>query len=233
MMKKASYILIAAGILLMLFPYIREWYSDWRQKELLREADSVLTSMKQESLSLEAEEAYQRLSRLFMQDIPGQTERDGAGGDQGHNDNESASTDPQQAGTKLIPDKATAVLSIDKIGLRLPVLEGATEANMQVAAAHMKETAPLGEAGNAAIAAHRARTKGRLFNRLNELETGDKLTVEQRSGMVTYTVFQVLRVEPTDVSVLQANGKDKILTLITCDPVVNATHRLIVQARAD
>ncbi|MDU7477902.1 MAG: sortase, partial [Paenibacillus macerans] len=31
--------------------------------------------------------------------------------------------------------------------------------------------------------------------------------------------------------VLKPNGKDKILTLITCDPLKNPTHRLIVQAK--
>jgi sortase A len=101
---------------------------------------------------------------------------------------------------------------------------------MKSAAAHLKETAPIGEIGNAAIAAHRMRAKGKLFNRLNEVKVGDEIIVETRKGTFTYTVYDLSIVEPTDVSVLNYNDKDKRLTLITCDPVVDPTHRLIVHA---
>jgi sortase A len=57
--------------------------------------------------------------------------------------------------------------------------------------------------------------------------------VDQKGERTVYTVYKTFLVEPTDVSVLRGNKTDKMLTLITCDPVVNATHRLIVQAKAD
>lgn len=110
-------------------------------------------------------------------------------------------------------------------------MEGATKANMKHAAAHMKETAPIGEIGNAAIAAHRSRTAGRLFNRLNEVKVGDTISVKTSDQEYEYEVYDISIVEPTDVSVLNGNKQDKILTLITCDPLVNPTHRLIIHAK--
>ncbi|MNC63655.1 Sortase family protein [compost metagenome] len=102
---------------------------------------------------------------------------------------------------------------------------------MKHAAAHMKETAALGEVGNAAIAAHRSRTTGRLFNRLGEVEIGDIISIQTSTEKYQYVVYDISIVEPTDVSVLNGNKTDSILTLITCDPLVNPTHRLIIHAK--
>lgn len=116
--------------------------------------------------------------------------------------------------------------------MELPVLEGATKTNMRYAAAHMKETTDLGEEGNAAIAAHRSHTKGRLFNRLNEVEVGDEILIEVKEGSYVYTVDKISVVKPTDVSVLDVEDpEERVLTLITCDPLINPTHRLIVRAK--
>lgn len=125
---------------------------------------------------------------------------------------------------------AIATIKIPSIKLKLPVLEGATQKNLKYAAAHLKETAAIGEVGNSAIAAHRMRAKGRLFNRLNEIKVNDKIIIETSGKTFTYTVNKISIVEPTDVSVLNYNKTDKRLTLITCDPVVDPTHRLIVHA---
>jgi sortase A len=95
----------------------------------------------------------------------------------------------------------------------------------------MAETAALGQVGNAAIAAHRARTPGRLFNRLNEIKLGDEIVVNVQGEQYVYRVYNIKVVDPTDVSVLKSNNQQKLLTLITCDPLVNPTHRLIVQAK--
>ncbi|MEK4508765.1 sortase [Paenibacillus sp. FSL K6-2524] len=70
-----------------------------------------------------------------------------------------------------------------------------------------------------------------MFNRLNEVEVGDEIVIEMGKTSFNYIVYKISRVKPTDVSVLNRNKKDKILTLITCDPLVNPTHRLIVQAK--
>jgi len=124
-----------------------------------------------------------------------------------------------------------ATIKIPSINLSLPVLEGATQKNMKYAAAHLTETGKFGQIGNAAIAAHRMKTKGRLFNRLNEVAEGDSIKVTTGNKTYNYTVYKISIVDPTDVSVLNYNKTDKLLTLITCDPVVNPTHRLIVHAK--
>lgn len=227
------YALIVAGIGLMLFPFARERYEDWRQERLLAGLEFGTGTVSAAEARQRVREEYWHLSALFDEEAALQNETAGASpaseAESGVPDSAIRPAAPQTQKQEL--PQAIAVLSIDKIQLKLPILEGATQENMRYAAVHMTETAPLGEIGNAAIAAHRARTKGRLFNRLNELEIGDVITVELPDGKVQYTVYEIKRVKPDDISVLGSNGQDAVLTLITCDPVVNPTHRLIVQAK--
>lgn len=218
-MRKLSYLIILAGILIMLFPKANEWYSDWQQEKLLEEAvQSYSDSAPAETVDPELKSRYAEVTQLLAE--------------------ESALEEPvpTQKTEKAEPEievggKVIALIEIDKINLKLPVLEGATKANMKHAAAHMKETTDLGDIGNAAIAAHRARTKGRLFNRLNEVAIGDVISVKTSDQVYDYEVYDISIVDPTDVSVLNGNNKDRILTLITCDPLVDPTQRLIVHAK--
>jgi sortase A len=216
-LRKFSYLLILAGILIMLYPTANEWYNDRQQEKLLETAElSTADSTPQPDLKSRYAEVTQLLAEESVLDAQAQPQPQ-----------ETEKPEPEiEVGGKVI-----ALIEIDKIDLKLPVLEGATKANMKHAAAHMKETAPLGEIGNAAIAAHRARTKGRLFNRLNEVVVGDVITVKTSDQVFNYEVYDISVVDPSDVSVLDGNDKDKILTLITCDPLVNPTHRLIVHAK--
>ena len=124
------------------------------------------------------------------------------------------------------------ILTIDKIDLEIPILEGADSDNLRIAAGKLAGTDPLdSKFGNTAIAAHRSYTYGHQFNRLDELETGDEIVIETKRGTYTYTVYDKLVVDPTDVTVLQRNDNERIITLITCEPIRTATHRLIIQAK--
>lgn len=215
-MRKLSYLIILAGVLIMLYPKGNEWYNDRQQQKLLEEAEqaySEIVPTASPSTNTDLSKPYAEVTQLLAE--------------------ESSQDEPQPSASPEIElgGKVTAIIQIDKIDLKLPVLEGATKANMKHAAAHMKETAPIGAVGNAAIAAHRSRTTGRLFNRLNEVGVGDMISVTTGKQNYTYVVYDISIVEPTDVSVLKGNKNDKILTLITCDPLVNPTHRLIIHAK--
>lgn len=211
-MKKLAYSLFIIGLCLILFPIVREWHYDWKQERLLTEWGQTGPQVSTVNSEQQLAKSNDKLTQLFVNSI-----------------SDEEPTQKPAANSESKP--SFGIIEIAKIKLKLPIMEGATNENMKFAAAHLSETNKLGEIGNAAIAAHRARTKGRLFNRLNEIEVGDEITVKQKDQQFVYTVFKVSRVKPTDISVLGRNDKDSILTLITCDPLVNPTHRLIVQAK--
>jgi sortase A len=212
--------------LIIAYPKASEWYNDRQQEKLMAQWEIGESG---ETAGQAAQEQYDGLTALFAAEdgedagSPAPTES----AEPSLSAEPAATAVPASAAAKPEP---IATIRIPSIKLKLPVLEGATQRNMRSAAAHLKETAPIGEVGNAAIAAHRMKAKGKLFNRLNEVKVGDEIIVETRKGTFTYTVYDLSVVEPSDVSVLNYNNKDKRLTLITCDPVVNPTHRLIVHA---
>ncbi|WP_310550675.1 class D sortase [Paenibacillus glufosinatiresistens] len=212
-MRKLSYLLIAAGILVLLYPWGNERYNDWRQARLLAEAersfaDADTATPSQGSSDLRSK--YEAVSRILQE---GELE------------------EPEASPEAASEEHAIGVIEIPSIEVKLPILEGATKANMKHAAAHVAGTAPLGESGNSAVAAHRAHTKGRLFNRLGEVKIGDSIVVKARGQIYSYKVVEIRRVLPTDLRVLEDRGQDSMLTLITCDPMINPTHRLIIHAK--
>ncbi|WP_054023725.1 class D sortase [Bacillus sp. FJAT-28004] len=224
MKRVFSYALVVVGILILLYPKANEWYENRQQDKLMASWDEASFDVSAEQ---QAQQQYEQLTDLFNEEsVATETPI--------RSPTEATATTPVPTPTeapkaqKIAP---IATIKIDKIKLKLPVVEGATQKNLKSATAHLKETTAIGQVGNAAIAGHRMRSKGRLFNRLGEVEVGDKIVVDTKDETFTYTVYKVSIVEPTDVSVLNYNNKDKLLTLITCDPIVNPTHRLIIHAK--
>ncbi|QKS60116.1 class D sortase [Paenibacillus barcinonensis] len=180
-------------------------YYDWQQSRVLHELEQLQTGLSQ-------------LNHAFERGIEN---------DPSDQAKPQKSTTVQQSPTSGI----IGMISIPVIDVRLPILEGATQENMKLAAAHLVETAAVGQSGNAAIAAHRAHRKGRLFNRLGELQIGHSIEITLADQTTLhYTIDRISVVEPSDVSVLEDPGLGQVLTLITCDPLIDATHRLIIRA---
>lgn len=211
MMRKISVVLVAVGLLLFLYPILRDWNADRQQQDLLKAAARIEAQAQQKgAIQQDAAAQYKELTRILEE-------------------GEGAVTGQDQP-ADYTEGSPIGIIAIDKLGLELPILEGATSSNMKNAAARVSGTAKLGEAGNAAIAAHRAHKTGRLFNRLNELAYGDEVIIRTNGREFVYRVDQISVVAPTDVSVLEGSLDEQRITLITCDPLYEATHRLIVQA---
>ncbi|MFD2117956.1 class D sortase [Paenibacillus yanchengensis] len=220
MKKWLAYGLIIIGVFVIVYPVAAEWYDNRKQERVIAEYEEDMRLLEEESAKLAAQNQYNDLDQLFTEQSNVSEDGEAA---------EAEEPNAAQGVMDKLPDPI-ATINIPSIGLKLPILEGATQQNMKYAAAHLTETAAIGEVGNAAISAHRMRAKGRLFNRLDEVAVGDKITVANGDDSFEYTVYNVSVVDPTDVSVLSYNNTDKRLTLITCEPIVNPTHRLIVHA---
>lgn len=124
------------------------------------------------------------------------------------------------------------VLTIDKIGAKLPVSEGVTSAQLKVGPGHVPQTPEIGATGNAVVAGHRSYTYGEHFNRLGEMAVGDPIRYQSIDGKVMeFEVSEILEVQPGDPAALWQPMDESILTLYTCTPVRTASHRLLVRAR--
>lgn len=108
------------------------------------------------------------------------------------------------------------------------VVEGVGTEELKRGAGHYPGTPLPGQAGNAAVAGHRT-TYGSPLKNVDELVPGDQIFFTTLQGEFTYEVAEITIVEPTDVSVLEDKGDDR-LTLTACHPELSAEQRIIVAA---
>jgi sortase A len=126
-------------------------------------------------------------------------------------------------------DAPLAILSIDKLGLKVPVYNGTDEINLNRGAGRIKGTAQVGANGNLGIAAHR----DGFFRVLKDIQVGDTIDMLTHKGKSEFVVSSIDIVDPTDVSVL-APTEDPTITLVTCYPfyfVGHAPKRYIVKGK--
>jgi sortase A len=126
-----------------------------------------------------------------------------------------------------------AILEIESIDLIMPVIEGTKPEYLDVSVCSLLGTSKPWESGNYAIAGHRSLTYGRHFNRLNELMFGEIITIRDlNDNLYIYEIYSIEIVHQSDVSVLENKDFDEI-TLITCDPIgeINPEYRIVVKGK--
>ena len=125
--------------------------------------------------------------------------------------------------------KVSAKLEIEKINLETYVFEDYDEEAMWICPTKYFGPNP-NEIGNYCIAAHNYNKKN-MFNNIIKLEKGDNINLTDNiNGKITYTVYDVYKVESKDTETLSQQTDGKVeLTLITCSDY--SRKRIIVKAR--
>jgi sortase A len=141
--------------------------------------------------------------------------------------------------------QAYAVLTVPRLGLRVPVAEGVSKADVlnNGYVGHYRGTQQPGQAGNFALAGHR-NTHGEPFRYLPRLRRGDDIEVETRTATYTYDVDQILpQTSATDSGVIRAVPRSLVrpaygydepgyyITLTTCTPEFTSRYRMVVWGR--
>lgn len=132
-----------------------------------------------------------------------------------------------------IENNVIGYISIPKINIEVPILLGANTANMKKGAVHLTETSyPIGGVNtNSVIAAHRGYGKATLFRHIDKIGVGDKIHIRNFKEELTYEVYETKIINPDDVSELEIQEGQDIITLITCHPYRVNTQRYIVKAK--
>ena len=121
----------------------------------------------------------------------------------------------------------SAILEIEELGIKYPVVEGATSSNLNIAVGHLTETAGIGASGNCVIAGHNGSRYGEYFTNLNEVCIGSEVTLLDRGGIIyTYEVADSFVTNPYDNSI-KVQGEETELTLFTC--ANKGTMRFVVK----
>ena len=134
-----------------------------------------------------------------------------------------------------LTDSMLGVLKIDDIDIQEPIFQDVTEINLINGVATAQEPSTL-DAQNVVIAGHSVQGVGIRFNNLNKIKMGTKVQIISKDKLRTYEVSRIYEVMPTQVEILdQHEGKDKILTMFTCDNYNPQTgewdSRFVVEAK--
>lgn len=232
--KWISALLIACGLLLILVPFIITQVNTRRSDDIidqfLREAQQAMAdseSIMDEDIVLPVSDEVPEPADTALPEPTAEPDPGTASGDTPA----PAPTKKPLMSKEEIQRRMTGVLIIDKIDLRMIIMDGVDEETLRVAAGRMTETGNFDEIGNVVLAGHRSYTFGKYFNRLDELEPGDKIVVQTKTKTLEYEIYKKHIIEPDDLSILKQSDSEKILTLFTCHPVVVASHRLVVHAK--
>lgn len=122
-------------------------------------------------------------------------------------------------------------ITINKIGVELPIYHGVDAGVLQIGIGHLKETSlPVGgESTHSVLSGHRGLPGARLFTDLDKMEIGDEFSITVLDRVLYYRVDQIKVVLPTEVNDLLIEEGEDYCTLVTCTPYGINTHRLLVR----
>lgn len=148
------------------------------------------------------------------------------------------STEERKAGNKSYYDAlnigpAIGTLEIPKINTNLPIYHGSSEDVLSQGVGHLENSSlPTGKPGtHSVLTAHRGLPSSKLFRHLDEMEVGDEFYIQVLDETYAYQVFDVEIVLPHQTEWLQMTDDEEIVTLLTCEPYMINTHRMLVKGK--
>jgi sortase A len=125
------------------------------------------------------------------------------------------------------PEQAQRI-TIPEIDVSAPIVQGDDwESLKRGVGQHIGSPNP-GQPGNLVLSGHND-IFGEVFRHLDQLNTGNEITIHTQSRAYTYTVTDTLVVAPNYVDIL-APTDNATLTLISCYPYLVDSQRIVIQA---
>ncbi|MBK0421065.1 class C sortase [Leucobacter sp. CSA2] len=214
------------GVLLMLYPPASSWFFALRESALVDahvEQVDKIPKQKLQEIKESAAKYNGTLTHGLIVDPFGTATEQAALDDDARR--YLAELDP--AGNGIM-----ATITIPRLGVKLSVSHGATDAVLRAGAGHIYGSSlPIGGPGtHSVLTAHSGIPEAELFTELHKLRDGDEFTIDVLGETLTYRVSESKTVLPTDISQLGVVPNRDLVTLITCTPIGINTHRLLVHA---
>lgn len=125
---------------------------------------------------------------------------------------------------------AMGTLEISGIGVDLPIYHGTSDNVLSKGVGHLENSSlPMGNKGeHSVLTAHRGLPSSKLFRHVDDMNVGDEFTVQILDELLTYKVFDVNIVLPNETDWLQTDEKKNLVTLLSCEPYMINTHRMLI-----
>lgn len=124
-------------------------------------------------------------------------------------------------------------ITIQRIGVNLPIYHGTSEDVLSKAVGHIEGSSlPVGgRSTHVVLSGHRGLPAAKLFTDLDQLELGDTFTIKVLKETLTYEVDDIKIVLPEEIADIGIIPGEDYVTLITCTPYAVNTHRLLVRGK--
>ncbi len=223
MKKHGSTILLilifVLGLSLLLYPTVSDWWNSQHQSKAIANYAEDVSNMKEEEKRELISEA-----RKFNEIT---TKRAGY---------QFLSEEETSQYKKVLDISGTGIMAyieIPKIDVSLPIYHTVSESVLQIAVGHIEWTSlPVGgESTHCVLSGHRGLPSAKLFTNLDKVSVGDLFMINTVGETFTYEVYEILIVEPEDISSLRIIEGEDLCTLVTCTPYGVNSHRLLVKGR--
>ena len=218
-------IVVIAGIVLMLYPYISEYFFENRvDSEIMayKECINKTVDQRYQRMLEQAEEynSYLQKSQMQLTDPFANT-----GG-----------TEEQPVYESLLRVDDSGIIGyveIPTIGVKLPVYQGTSAGDLERGVGHLKGSSlPVGGKGtHAVLTGHTGLSQAKLLSDLTEMKEGDVFYIYVLGRQLAYEVYATSVVLPEDTEQLRIEKDKDLVTIVTCTPYGINTHRLFVHGK--
>lgn len=210
------------GAIIFLYPLASNWLSDKEHHTVISEHNKVLHQMTEDEKKQEAKKAEQHNESLQESAIP-------------ITDPFSEEEEVEETTTGyydvLNIGETMGSVEIPSLNINLPIYHGVGEEVLQQGVGHMSNSSfPVGGLGtHTALTAHRGLPSSKLFRDLDKVNKGDLFFIHTLGETLAYKVDDIKIVLPTETNWLGMHEDKDYVTLITCEPYMINTHRLLVR----
>lgn len=204
-------ILIIIGIVILLYPKISNYIEKKNQIEFIKEYKENISKME----STTKDEEYQKAEKY----------------NEYLNGLENKNSDYEEI-LNISENGIMAYIEIPKISVYLPIYHGTKDDVLKKGIGHLENSSlPIGGVStHAVLTGHTGLLKAELFTRIRELKIDDYFYIYTLGQKLTYKVYQIKVVLPTEVDDVKIQEGKDLVSLVTCTPYGVNTHRLLVQA---
>lgn len=130
-------------------------------------------------------------------------------------------------------DGMLGYISIPSVKLYLPIYHGTSERVLQKGVGHWQLSSfPVGGANvHSVLTGHNGLPSTRIFTDLEKVVVGDIFVLQILGETMTYEVYDIETVLPSEIASLVVSEGQDLCTLVTCTPYGVNSHRLLVHGR--
>lgn len=224
--KMVLIVIFLIGLGVFAYPIVSNLFSTQVHQSVIREYDKTVKGMTAEKIRLEKEKADRHNEELAGMDHEFiDPFAEGAGS--GEEEESRSYYDALNIGP------AIGSVEIPKIDADLPIYHGTSEEVLSQGAGHLEQSSlPTGKPGtHSVLTAHRGLPTAKMFRHLDQMEVGDTFYVKVLDDTMAYEVQHIEAVLPDETGWLQMKEGEELVTLLTCDPYMINTHRLLVTGK--